>query len=229
MEEPLEEAQPLEELDDATLVQRALRTPPDGRAYRQLIFRHEQEVYAIVFSSVKDARAAKELTKDVFSKGWEKLPTFRGDSEFSTWVITLAQNLCTDYHRTRKRERERTAMSLDTPVETAEGEFVYPELPTPTPSPLDNLIRAESQQAVQDALDTLDEETREWMELHYIQGKTYPEIEEMTGVSAETIKTRCRRAKEALGGQEADHHRESGPMRSVMCHTLRSLSMGFRR
>ena len=214
MEEPLEREESFKGLDDAALIQRALRTPPDGRAYRQLIFRHQQEVYAIVFSSVKDARTAKELTKDAFSKGWEKLSTFRGDNNatFSTWVITLAQNLCTDYHRTRKRERERTAMSLDTPVETAEGEFVYPELPTPTPSPLDNLIRAESQQAVQDALDTLDEETREWMELHYIQGKTYPEIEEMTGVSAETIKTRCRRAKEALRNKPAlRQHLEGEP------------------
>lgn len=188
-------------LDDATLIQRTLQG--DGRAYEQLIFRHQDEVYAVVLPIVKDERAAKEIRDDAFSKAWEGLSAFRGDAKFSTWVITFAQNLCADYFRTRKKARQRTAMSLDTPVETEKGEVVYPQLPDPTPSVLDNLIRAETeaetQQKVMDALSTLDEETYRWMVLHWIKHKSYPEIETIEGVPEETIKTRCRRAREALG------------------------------
>jgi RNA polymerase sigma-70 factor (ECF subfamily) len=54
-------------------------------------------------SFVKDRKTAEELLVDIFSKVYEKLPSFQHKSSFSTWLYTIVYNHCIDYMRLKKK------------------------------------------------------------------------------------------------------------------------------
>ncbi len=55
------------------------------------------------FSFVRDRKLAEELTGDVFSKTYEKLPSFKHQSRFSSWLYAITYNHCIDYLREKKK------------------------------------------------------------------------------------------------------------------------------
>ena len=55
------------------------------------------------YSIVKNRPVAEELAEDIFSKVFEKLPTFRQQSSFSSWLYSVTYNHCIDYLREKKK------------------------------------------------------------------------------------------------------------------------------
>lgn len=71
--------------------------------FGELYKRYHHKVLDKCYSFVKDKGIAEELTEDIFSKTYEKLPSFRQLSTFSSWLYSITYNHCIDYLREKKK------------------------------------------------------------------------------------------------------------------------------
>ncbi|MDX1353012.1 MAG: sigma-70 family RNA polymerase sigma factor [Thiomicrorhabdus sp.] len=85
----------LKKLTDIEIVQQAQQELPHITvAFEELVFRHEQKVYAICLRYFGNSEQAEEISQEVFLKVFQQLKNFRGDAQFSTWLYRVAINLC---------------------------------------------------------------------------------------------------------------------------------------
>ena len=90
------------ELSDEEVIGR-LQSGASNRYFEVVYHRYHQRVLDKCYGLVKNRELAKELTEDIFSKVYEKLPTFKEKSSFSTWLYSITYNHCIDYLRTKKK------------------------------------------------------------------------------------------------------------------------------
>ena len=83
------------------------------RAFEILLERHQAPVYRFVFRFVADREVARDLVQEVFLRVVARRDSFERRSKFTTWLYTIARNLCIDHHR---RMQHRRHQSLDSPA-----------------------------------------------------------------------------------------------------------------
>ena len=71
--------------------------------FEVLYRRYHQKVVDKVFSFLKNKKSAQEFSNDILTRVYEKLPGFRGNSSYSSWVYSITYNYCIDYLRVRKK------------------------------------------------------------------------------------------------------------------------------
>jgi RNA polymerase sigma-70 factor (ECF subfamily) len=173
----------------------------DARAFERLVARHEKPVWCFLRRFVKDSATAEDLLQEVFLRvvrSREGAETaWRGSAKFSTWLYTIARNLCIDQAR---RASHRDAASLDGPArETADDETTLHERVAAS-DPLAD-ARAVDRQArvrIDRAIDALPLEQREVFLMREVMEMPFAEIAVAVGVSEPTVKSRMRYALEKL-------------------------------
>jgi len=159
----------------------------DVQAFEALYRRTSERVYAVCLRMSGDAERANELVQDVFVRVWQKLPGFRGESRFTTWLHRLTVNLVLQERRKRGR---REAREVGAPDLERYGRAARHAMPG---------TRVDLERAIAG----LPEKARRVLVLRDIEGYKYDEIARMTGVSLGTVKAQIHRArglvKEALG------------------------------
>jgi len=126
----------------------------------------------------------EDLIQDAFLKAYKKLDSFEGQSGFYTWVYAIARNLAIDEFRKRKYEKLRVSTPSD-------------ELDLESDLSVDETEREEVL-VLRKAIAMLPELMRSVVVMKMIDGLTYPEIAEVTGVNEETVKNRMFRARKEL-------------------------------
>jgi RNA polymerase sigma-70 factor (ECF subfamily) len=129
----------------------------------------------------------EELTQDVFVRVWEKLPQFRGDSAFSTWVHRVAVNIVLTDRKNEGRERRR--MQED---ENEGGEEMFVAAAS-IPRDADRMDLAA-------AINTLPPGARQIFVLHDVEGYKHEEIAELCGITTGGSKAQLHRARLLLRG-----------------------------
>jgi RNA polymerase sigma-70 factor (ECF subfamily) len=182
--EPLPMSQPLVAHDDETeLIRRAQQRDVD--AFEQLYRRHVSRVYAVCIRLTANARRADELTQTAFIQIWQKLPLFRGESAFSSWLHRLAVNtVLSDFRSTRRRETRVINVADLSPIET----------PASSAS-------AGARLDLEQVIATLPQQARTIFVLHDVEGYTHEEIAELMQLQSGTTKAQLHRARQLL--QEA--------------------------
>jgi RNA polymerase sigma-70 factor (ECF subfamily) len=159
----------------------------DMEAFEALYRRTSDRVYAVCLRMSGDTDRATELVQDVFVRVWQKLPGFRGDSQFTTWLHRLTVNLVLQDRRSRGRRESREVGAAD--LERF-GRAARRAMPG---------TRVDLERAIAG----LPEKARRVLVLRDVEGYKYDEIARMTGVSLGTVKAQIHRArglvKEALG------------------------------
>ena len=151
----------------------------------EIFDRYSARIYNFTFRFLKSSQAAEDATQEVFLKMLKHAQQFHGDAKLSTWLFSIAANLCRDYLRksdNKAKEPEETLISL----------------PALTDSPQLVLEKREDEQRVQRALALLTPEQREAILLSRYQGLSYAEIAQIAGCSEGAVKTRVFRAMETL-------------------------------
>jgi RNA polymerase sigma-70 factor (ECF subfamily) len=123
--------------------------------------------------------AADELTQDVFIRAWEKLDSFRGDSQFGTWLYRLAVNVIIE----RRRSAARRGW-----FEVDEGEAVIEREGV---APTDGVTAMDLRAAVE----RLPEGARQVFVLHDVEGYKHHEIGKLLGIAVGTSKGQLHRAR----------------------------------
>ena len=181
--------------EEKLLIERILAGETD--LYEPLVKAHELGVYNLALRMLKNEQDALDASQEAFLRAWRSLGSFRGDSKFSVWLYRLTSNVCLDMLRRAGRLR---ADSL-TDEEGAEA-----ELPDRRGDPQQALERKELAAAVREGLESLPPAFRQALVLRDINGLSYDEIAQVTGLETGTVKSRIFRARRRL----ADRLRSGG-------------------
>lgn len=168
----------------------ALAQQGDQSAFEQLLDRYQKPVYHQALRLVGNPEDAADVTQEVFIKVWKHLPSFRGESEFSTWLHRLTDNAAIDLIRREKKRRG------DSSLDDEESAVFQPVDPALTPQ--QTVERKELQQALADGLAQLSEEHRQVLVMREVNGLSYEQIGEILGLSPGTVKSRIARARISL-------------------------------
>ena len=188
-------------LSDEALMQRFQQG--DSGAFRVLLERHRQGVYNFVLRHVGNKTAAEDLLQDVFLRVVQGAHRFKLESKFTTWLYTIARNLCVDRARKMKFRRHR---SLDQPTGAGEDETPLGERIADEAVPTDRTaISSELQGKLAQAIDSLREDQREVFLMRQYSNLPFKEIAEIVGVSENTVKSRMRYALEHLRGSLSEY------------------------
>jgi RNA polymerase sigma-70 factor (ECF subfamily) len=154
----------------------------DAQAFRAVYDAHLGRVYAVCLRLTGCRDEAEELTQRVFIRAWERLPGFRGDSAFATWLHRLTLNEAMSNFRSTARRLRRVFNAED--LEAIEPVPARP----PAAEPLD-LERAIAQ---------LPRGARMVFVLYEIEGYAHEEIAGITGLAIGTSKAQLHRARRLL-------------------------------
>jgi RNA polymerase sigma-70 factor (ECF subfamily) len=169
----------------------------EAAAFDVLLRRYQRPLFNFILRSVRDRDRAEELLQDVFLKVIQRSSEFQGNSKFSTWLYTIARNLCIDTSRKMVFRRHR---SLDAPLKSdeAEGASLLDRVAGDAPAADRAVIGQDLQQKIAAAVDELPEEQREVFLMRELQNMAFKDIADVVGVPENTVKSRMRYALERL-------------------------------
>jgi RNA polymerase sigma-70 factor (ECF subfamily) len=178
---------------DAALMLRAKRG--DRAAFAELVEKYKQPVMNFVFRSLRDEIEAEDLAQNVFLQAWKSRSRYRQTAKFSTWLFTIARNLCLNEIRRRSRHpaesiEEAHADHEDQPRQQYEDKSQI--------APPDKLLHGELAQKIEEALAELPEAQRTAILLCRQDELSYEEIAEVLDCSLSATKSLIHRGRETL-------------------------------
>ena len=184
-------------LPDNQILSELMRRAASGEdaAFESLVRHFEGMVYAFALQSLRRREDAEDATQEVFLKLWRSLSTWRDEASVKTYVMRIARNTVIDMIRHRN---SHPTDSLT--VEGDDGEEPQREIAdTDTASnPATDYARREQIEEIRRAIDKLPPDHREIIILRDINGLSYTEIADATGLDPGTVKSRLSRAREKL-------------------------------
>ncbi len=171
---------------------------PNRAAFSELMRRHQSHVEKVLYHLAPDWQDRSDLCQEVWIRVYRNLPKLQDPVKFKGWLSRIATNLF--YDELRKRKRNAPPLSLDAPLSVDDGEVDW-EIASDMPGPEDNLTTREFHEQLQSAIADLPEAFRTTIVLREIEGLSYEEIAEMTGVNLGTVKSRIARARSRLQEQ----------------------------
>jgi RNA polymerase sigma-70 factor (ECF subfamily) len=177
----------------------------DHTAFGLLLARYQGSIYNFAFRSLGDRQAAEDLTQEVFLRVIQGATGFQSQSKFSTWLFTIARNLCVDHGR---RMRHRRHASLDAPGMEADGGApvrLLDRLPHHQPGTERSASGARIRERVAKAVAELPADQREVFLLRQVNDVPFAEIATLCGIPENTVKSRMRYALERLQKALSDY------------------------
>ena len=165
----------------ATAADVAAAARGDRHAFERLYDEHVNRVYALCARMLGDRTVADEATQDVFVRVWQKLPGFRGESAFSTWLHRVAVNVVLSRQKATGLHDSRAASNEDSDALLA--------------------IQAASvgdRFDLESAIAGLPQGARRIFVLHDVEGFTHEEIGDQLGITSGGSKAQLHRARMLL-------------------------------
>ncbi|MBK9978313.1 MAG: RNA polymerase sigma factor [Gemmatimonadetes bacterium] len=168
---------------EAALVARARQG--ESEAFEALYRSTAGRVFALCLRMSGDRERARELAHDVFVRAWEKLPGFRGEAAFSTWLHRLAVNVVLERQRGERRRQAHEEPGLDEDDETPAMRRVVR---------IDEGDRLDLEAAIA----RLPTNARTVFVLHEVQGYRHDEIAQAMAIAEGTVRAHLHRARRLL-------------------------------
>lgn len=160
----------------------------DMSAFEEIYRAFSSTVYTIAANVTRNNEDAEEVTQDVFVKVARKLPEFKFESSFGTWIYRITMNAAINAYKTRARQRQKTAAIDEV------GDIADPG----SGAARDEIDRQGAAAKIARLLGSLNQDQRACIVLREIEGLDYKEIAEVLKIPLNTVRTRIKRAREAL-------------------------------
>jgi RNA polymerase sigma-70 factor, ECF subfamily len=182
--------------DPETVLMLRVKEQGDLSAFEDLVERYKQPIVNLVGRTLGDATEAEDLAQMVFVQVFKSAHRYQPSARFSTWIYTIARNLCLNELRRRSRH---PAESLDAPTPESEEQHSPRQLEDQriTSAP-DSLLHQELQQKIAEALQSLPENQRTAILLCREQDVSYEEIASVLGITLSATKSLIHRGRETL-------------------------------
>jgi RNA polymerase sigma-70 factor (ECF subfamily) len=166
----------------------------DRGAFAELVGKYRQPIYNFILRTVRDETEAEDLTQNTFVQVWKSAARYGVKARFSTWLYTIARNLCLNEIRRRSRH---PADSLD--AASADEDHPAPQHVDRSAAPAtDALLHGELEQKLAEALADLPENQRTAILLCQQEELSYEEIAAVLGCSLSATKSLIFRGRETL-------------------------------
>lgn len=171
----------------------------ESRAFDVLVARHQQMVTSILLRMM-EMHDAQDVAQEAFVKAYRSLDSFRGDSQFATWLYRIATNTAMNHLKVRKRRS--AAVHLD----ALEGEYGgFGEFVVDHNTPEDFLIADELQKLLNKRFNKLKPDLRGAIVSYELDGLSYQEIADNMECPVGTIRSRISRSREIIDNDLRAH------------------------
>lgn len=177
-------------MDDAGVVTAFLGG--EERAFEELVDRYQTRLLNFIYRTIGDRERAEDLVQEVFIRVYRHLHRFDRSKKFSTWAYTIASNLAKNELRNRSRNPLVLFQSFKRDWEDDDRPLQFED---PTSRPDDMFRKRRLREVVERSVAQLPEHHRNVFVLRELEGKSYEEIAEITGVNLGTVKSRLNRAR----------------------------------
>jgi RNA polymerase sigma-70 factor (ECF subfamily) len=167
----------------------------EKQLFHDLIRPCERSIYFLLFSILKNEAEAEDVAQDTVIKVFQNLDKFRGDSQFRTWVLSIARN--EGLGRLRKISNRRED-SIDAETDEQSGDFTPAILTSWREIPAEALERKELGNILRRAIEGLPEIYRNVVLLRDIEEMDIRESAAALGISEASVKVRLHRARALL-------------------------------
>jgi RNA polymerase sigma-70 factor (ECF subfamily) len=164
----------------------------DAQALEELLSRHQSQIYRFGMKMCGDPDDAKDVLQDTLLAMARGVRDFRGESSLATWLYTVARSFCI-----KKRRRSKFAPGKVESLETGAGVEVK-RLAAPSNDPAEALEGKRMEEALDQAISSLDPKYREVLVLRDVEGLTAREVAEVLGIGVDAVKSRLHRARLAV-------------------------------
>ena len=178
---------------DAALMLRVKRG--DRAAFVALVEKYKQPLHNFIHRTLRDETEAEDLAQNVFLQVYKSRDRYERTAKFSTWLFTIARNLCLNEIRRRSRHpaeslEETHSENEDQPQRQYEDKKIF--LPT------DNVLHSELAKKIEEALAELPENQRTAILLCRQDELSYEEIAKVLACSLSATKSLIHRGRETL-------------------------------
>jgi RNA polymerase sigma-70 factor, ECF subfamily len=179
-------------VSDADLVQRARRG--DSAAFGELVDRHQSAVYRAAVAALGSHADAEDAAQEAFLAAYRQLDSFRGDSSFKTWLLTIT------WHKAINRRRTITRLwrVIAQPAADPEIEPQLERVAAVGRSPEEAVVDREFREAIRAAIRALPPKLRDALVLAQAGDYSYEEIGAMLNAPVGTIKWRVSEARRSV-------------------------------
>lgn len=166
----------------------------DDLALNDLMARWQNPLVSFILRYAGNVEDAMDLAQETFVRVFENKSHYEPKSKFSTWLFTIATNLCRNLARWRERH---PASSLDTP-DDADGVPLGETIAADGATPADNAASDDLANAVRQHVQELPHNLKTVILLFEYQDLGYAEIAAVLGCSTKAVETRLYQARQLL-------------------------------
>lgn len=167
----------------------------DLAAFEQLVERYRQPIHNFIQRTLQDPTESEDVAQQTFVQAWKAAARYQATARFSTWLFTIARNLCLNELRRRGRH---PAESIDAPIESESGPVARDYEDRRHPGLEEQVLLGELSQRIEEALAALPENQRSAILLFREQDLAYEDIARILGVSLSATKSLIHRGRETL-------------------------------
>lgn len=186
----------------------------DRDAFAELVRRHSRPMYNFVLRQTREVAVADDVTQEVFLRVVQNAGEFKHEARFSTWLYTIARNLCIDQLRRRAHRRHASLDAASSSTERAAaplGDTVPDQ--HPRSSVERSAASAQVRASIVRAVDTLPDDQREVFLMRELGNLSFRAIAEITATPENTVKSRMRYALERLREALSDYEEYARALR----------------
>ncbi|PWH19962.1 MAG: RNA polymerase subunit sigma-24 [Ardenticatenia bacterium] len=182
-------------MDEMETVARAQRG--DLRAFNRLVLAYQNLAYNVAYRIMGDADAAADVCQEAFLSAFRHIRALRGSS-FKSWLLRIVTNMCYDHLRYQRRRPAHSLEELTTSEDAGENPEHFSWMTHEGAGPEEQIMSRELADVLQSGIASLPADQRAIIVLSDVQGFTYQEIAEITGIPLGTVKSRLSRARAKL-------------------------------
>jgi RNA polymerase sigma-70 factor (ECF subfamily) len=178
---------------DAALMLRVKRG--DCAAFAELVDKYKQPVMNFIFRSLRDEAEAEDLAQNVFLQVYKSRSRYKQTAKFSTWLFTIARNLCLNELRRRSRHPAESLEETHSEYEDQPARQFEDKSQLAAP---EEVLHGELAQKIEEAIAELPENQRSAILLCRQDDLSYEEIARVLRCSLSATKSLIHRGREAL-------------------------------
>jgi RNA polymerase sigma-70 factor (ECF subfamily) len=169
----------------------------DRTAFAQLVRRHQGALYNFAFRQLRTQSVAEDVVQEAFIRVVQNAADFKHEARFTTWLYTIARNLCIDQMRKRAL-RKHPSLDEARSGEDGDGPTLGEQTADTRASVERDAAGSEIKIRIARAVEALPDEQREVFLMREVANLPFKEIADITGVPENTVKSRMRYALERL-------------------------------
>ena len=184
------------DLSDEQLFERY--TDGDEEGFRLLVERYEPRIQGFLRKRLNDEERVEDLTQDTFLRIHRARGSYDTGRKFSTWIHTIANNLLKNEFRNRSRRREMVFSDMRSDNAPSGVPARPVEFESMDAGPDHETYRSELREAIDTAIERMDEHHRVPFVMREVDDLSYEEIADLIGIPVGTVKSRLNRARNSF-------------------------------